>query len=78
MKERRLVKVRGIYRIRLRRQGWDALISTGQTFMRKAQEAAARIVDLFDKEKRARAISRRLCEYAVRLTRGELDAASVA
>ena len=78
MKERHLVKVRGVYHVRLRRQGWDALISTGQTSMRKAQEAAARIVDLFDREKRARSISRHLCEYAVRLTRGELDAASVA
>ncbi len=78
MKERRLVKVRGVYHVRLRRQGWDALVSTGQTSMRKAQEAASRIVDLFDREKRARAISRRLCEYAVRLTRGDLDAASVA
>lgn len=78
MRQRHLVKVSGIYHVRIRRQGWDALISTGQASMRKAQEAASRIVDLFDREKRARAISRRLCEYAMRLTRGELDAATVA
>lgn len=67
-----LRKKGGVYYLRIRRCGWDNLVSTGQTSRRSAEAAARRILSELDAEKTARALSSLVCRYAVELARGEV------
>lgn len=67
----RVIKRNGMWHVRLQRGGWDTLVPCGCGTRRQAETSAARIIAEANLEKRARALARKICQYALELARGE-------